>query len=452
MWCGQCYSSSSDISFHIFQIQKDEEDEERFDRVWRRKWEDQKYHHARNGDHLMTPFECDLCIFIKLKHRYPVASSAVDRRLITCIRRINLDAFWARATSTVANNLRSVKKILTTSQLVELPGPFKSFGPMPLHDHCGYQVAIDMVLFSTQSARYSKDYTQFDTIRHLRSAFGTFDLISSKGATMNLTISGSGSQTREINQSPTSLIWFRRFYAGCRSRMGQVYKPNLALPTEIIVKVLELVRRDIRETKNLDRKFTLVIFGVYVAVSYVMSLRGSEGLMINLSTINKEWKRYQDCVIIALKGKIKGETNERDHIFPCSCITESGINMVLWIESLRLVHRMKNRIGGPATTTSSLDSHLHEYLIRLWEKGAEFPQEIKGEDDISERFSVFHSLRRGSNTRALNANVSQNDIDVINRWKSVESAEGKKPARTMRQHYAETTLLKAPFLRYTAAM
>lgn len=91
-------------------------------------------------------------------------------------------------------------------------------------------------------------------------------------------------------------------------------------------------------------------------------------------------------------------------------------------------------------------------MIRLWEKGAEFPQEIKGEDDISERFSVFRSLRRGSNTRALNANVSQNDIDVINRWKSVESAEGKKPARTMRQHYTETTLLKAPFLRYTAAM
>ena len=50
---------------------REEEDEERFDKGWRRKWEEDKFMHARDGDHLMTQFECDLCIFRKLKHRSP---------------------------------------------------------------------------------------------------------------------------------------------------------------------------------------------------------------------------------------------------------------------------------------------------------------------------------------------------------------------------------------------
>ena len=126
----------------------DIESEERFDKAWRSKWEDHKYTRARNGDHLMVTFECDLCIFVKLKGRYPVASSLTDRKVIACIRRINLDAFWSRATSTINNNLRSVKKILAASRKLEILGPFISFGPLPCEDHCGYQIAMSMVLAS----------------------------------------------------------------------------------------------------------------------------------------------------------------------------------------------------------------------------------------------------------------------------------------------------------------
>jgi hypothetical protein len=48
--------------------------------------------------------------------------------------------------------------------------------------------------------------------------------------------------------------------------------------------------------------------------------------------------------------------------------------------------------------------------------------------------------------------VSSNDIDVVNRWQSVEKAKGSCPARPMRQYYAELEQLLAPFLRYTKAM
>jgi len=40
---------------------------------------------ARDGDHLITSFECDLCIFVKLKNRYPIATSDQDKRLAAYI-------------------------------------------------------------------------------------------------------------------------------------------------------------------------------------------------------------------------------------------------------------------------------------------------------------------------------------------------------------------------------
>ena len=86
---------------------------------------------ARHGDHLITSFECDLCIFVKLKNRYPIATSDQDKRLAACIRRVILDAFWSRASSTVANNLRLAKKMISLSDTVGLSPPFVSRGPLP---------------------------------------------------------------------------------------------------------------------------------------------------------------------------------------------------------------------------------------------------------------------------------------------------------------------------------
>ena len=120
---------------------------------------------------------------------------------------------------------------------------------------------------------------------------------------------------------------------------------------------------------------------------------------------------------------------------------------------LRAVHKMAGRHGGPAITswngkiqtTAHLDGMLHYYLIEMLENNEEFPFEIKLDDDICERLSVSRSMKRCSATRALNEGVLQSNIDVINRWHAAEEAQGKKPSRPMRQHYAEVNLLKEPF-------
>ena len=45
---------------------------------------------------LCALFMCDLCHFRRLKWRDPDSSQASDELTLLCIRRANLDAFWAR--------------------------------------------------------------------------------------------------------------------------------------------------------------------------------------------------------------------------------------------------------------------------------------------------------------------------------------------------------------------
>ena len=119
------------------------------------------------GNYLMTSFECDRCVFVKLKGRIPAIDAPKDKLLIGAIRYVNLDAFWSRESSMAQWNLASVRKITHTSASADLSGSFKPYGPMPLFNHCEYKIAVDMVLASRFAGRHSKGYSQFNTIRKL---------------------------------------------------------------------------------------------------------------------------------------------------------------------------------------------------------------------------------------------------------------------------------------------
>ena len=114
---------------------------------------------ARDGDHLMIPFECDLCIFHKLRKEEPQLTKAQDDLLLQCIRRANLDAFWSRARTTVNQNKNRVKTAINFSELLGMQGPFEHEGPYPPHDHCGYELAYDMLLYSRRKGKHDPNYT-----------------------------------------------------------------------------------------------------------------------------------------------------------------------------------------------------------------------------------------------------------------------------------------------------
>ena len=136
MWCGKCYTSSpSTPEFHIEGDDREHLEDEDYDRItsgWSSpKSESDRFKQGRNGDDLMTPFECDYCIFRKLYGRNPNEAGNSDDYPMACIRRINLDACWSRVTSSaVSGNASLIRQGLKRlSASVGLEGPY--YPPAP---------------------------------------------------------------------------------------------------------------------------------------------------------------------------------------------------------------------------------------------------------------------------------------------------------------------------------
>ena len=169
--CGQCFSLEGKTSFPIKREEyktnenTNSRDVQRLELAWKEKHQKRNdFLQARNGDHLLIPYECPLCVFRILKGRSPMAGSQSDCLLTDCIQRAILDAFWTRSTSTVKVYARQVRKMLEFSDIVGLEGPFRHTKLMPWRDHSGYEVTIAMLLFSRRKGKNLVDQMQFDTV------------------------------------------------------------------------------------------------------------------------------------------------------------------------------------------------------------------------------------------------------------------------------------------------
>lgn len=52
----------------------------------------------------------------------------------------------------------------------------------------------------------------------------------------------------------------------------------------------------------------------------------------------------------------------------------------------------------------------------------------------------------------MKTKLKKDDVYIVNLWRGVETAKGKRPKRLIKQHYADVEVLLQPFLRYTEAM
>ena len=143
-------------------------------------------------------------------------------------------------------------------------------------------------------------------------------------------------------------------------------------------------------------------------------------------------------------------------------VTSSGLEMCNVLEALLWIRDLEGRTDGPAIcdtaglvwTTQDANVILHELLESLFLIDQSlFPKHISSMACIREGYHVFRSFRRGSDSRALAQDVSETDVNVINRWAQKEKAKGKKMShKKMTAYYAQLGLLLNCFLRYTRAM
>ena len=89
--------------------------------------------------------------------------------------------------------------------------------------------------------------------------------------------------------------------------------------------------------------------GAYFAITYINSLRGPEGLLVDLGGLQKNFMKGLDkhYIIMALLGQVKGEHGEREHLLPTASKTRSGINVRSSVERVIAVNQICGREQGP---------------------------------------------------------------------------------------------------------
>ena len=244
-------------------------DEDRLDTGWRNQGCDPlAFEKARVGDDLMTQFECDVCVFRKLYHREANPHSEPDRLAEACIRRVLLDAFWSRASSTVTQNASKLREALSLSRRLGLMGPYAEPGPLPPKDHCGYEVAMQIVLSSPDPGRHSPDYKQWDTIRRIRTVFSNQSRASRVANAYVSSLSDmDGKNYTRITKEVCCSLWFARFARGCNRRMGQDWRPDQAISVDLEIALLEYVEIKLQTLEDPTELALWSLAGAYFAFS-----------------------------------------------------------------------------------------------------------------------------------------------------------------------------------------
>ena len=126
---------------------------------------------ARDGNILVSPFQCDTYWFRNLTLRDPRENSVSNNRLLVFIRRANLDMLRGTSTSTVASTKSNVGKGVLMCKELGIAPTYPELVPYPIGDSMGFTVALQMLKASFLPGKYHNTYQQFDTICNSRTAY-----------------------------------------------------------------------------------------------------------------------------------------------------------------------------------------------------------------------------------------------------------------------------------------
>ena len=422
--------------------------------------------HARPGDHLITPFQCELCHFRNVFKRDPNMESEEDKWALKCIIRANLDAFWARRTSTVQGNTREMARSMRILESLRIASPTSIHrrGPYPIEDVMGMIPAMISLQRSLDKGRNSKTI-QWDTMRGVRSTFSNFihtTVSGSRGAVLS-----DGRRSTRITESVANSLWFKRFMDGCHERMGDVKIQDAAMSIELLLeleRMLELQYQQLKENNGDESLFEIVTLGASLVLGFSSALRGEELAHIRLMETMECTKRgithpKYPHVLLALEGRFKGLIARQKHKIPLVETTRSGIANKKWLLRLFAAYEKSGARYGPlfrssprgerAVSIQQLDLWLHELLIGCQKQ---HPELLGNDIDSLSTYSFRRSLRRGSTTQARNQKIPKDVVVLNNRWRSQEQARSREAQSDMIDLYTDVVAALATLLQYSEAL
>jgi hypothetical protein len=118
---------------------------------------------------------------------------------------------------------------------------------------------------SLKAGRYA-DYTQFETMLKLRSAYSYLHHASALGATSMMTLGRDTAKTF-LSTCPTNSLWFERFCKGCFKRMGQESHQDLAVSIKVLLALLEILEVEWLQGDGQTRDEVAMV-GAYVCIAF----------------------------------------------------------------------------------------------------------------------------------------------------------------------------------------
>lgn len=460
-WHGSCYRQSEKDPFPVLQVTDldecllgsdalEEEDPDRFKC-------------ARDGDHLMCPFQCDKCHFYNIQKRRP-GVRAQDDVLLMCIRRANLDALWSRESATVHANRREAARVLTVSERLGIDQPYPNRIPFPVEDTFGMQIACQSLLRSLDAGINTRTI-QFETMRRLRAHYSNFYHTLPHGTGMTTIADGRGTAT--FTTSPTYGYWFRRFMAGCHRRMGDTWMPDKAITIDEVHHCYILLEEDwTRHKEDPGMRLQTALTAMILVGGFSGALRGEELPKIDLGAIRKHWKEAvlhprTPHVPLVLTGRFKMTEGEKLFFLPLACRSASGIDNRLWTHRAIEAYSKQGVIAGPLfraahkgmrvkrSSVGDLDVLFHGVLLRVQER---WPQVLPPTTRVQDEMSVRRSLRRGSTTEASNKGIPKEVVEANQRWGKHQRSRGVLPSMGMMERYTDAKANVAYLVRYSEGL
>jgi hypothetical protein len=161
---------------------------------------------ARNGDHLLTPFQCERCHFVNIQGRLPNDGSSKDKLLLQNIKRATLDAFRARDDDKVSDHCRSLREYAKCSAEM---GVAVSLPPVaPVRDVQGMAAAAACV--SLVNADDATDgANKFERASAMLRAMQTLEEVQC----------AAGRGTEQPSPCSVNSVWLERFLDGLHLRL-----------------------------------------------------------------------------------------------------------------------------------------------------------------------------------------------------------------------------------------
>ncbi len=423
----------------------DEEDQERF-------------MHGRYGDHVMgVGFECDVCNFRNINKRDVEWQSKKDLKTLRFIRRASLDVMWSREPETVKGNFRRLRRDWeSATENLSIGNPFPEMGHSTMEDRNGVGIAVMLLNASLRPGKYAS-HLQFDSVRQTASAvMNAYTAIVEED---DGTLFMSDDKTLFASSSPTRTKWFQRFMLGLKRRMGVVRKQDEALTSAQVLAILETGEYEWGRTQDLVARREIANIMAYVVIGYGASLRGEEVPLVSLAGLLENWAetKPKGFLMIALRGKFKGEHNMRWHLVPIVDVTSSGIQVRKWVQRLIAFRIQSDQVRegplfvnekGKQAKMADYNSKFQSFVsLAMKRHPNDFSSKIEVED-----FNLRRSMRRGSTTQAQNNNVPVPTIELINRWRRREAARGAEPGLPMRQVYTQALSAVDTTLQYSRSL